>query len=291
MRLSILLPAYKTDLSRIVNQLQGQAELLIEDFEIICLDDASPSTWYKKNKSLASSQVRILRNDVNLGRAANRNRLASLAKFDNLLFIDGDSIISENDFIASYKEVSYNHTLIYGGTIYSEKAELGEELHWKYGTYKEAQKAQSRQKSPHLSFKTNNFLIKKDLFNRIKFDESLVRYGYEDTLFADEVKKLGLNIHHIENPVLHEGLYQNAEFLKRVEESVVHLVELETANKLSRTTRLQRFHNRFLKAGNRNWVGKGILEKKMHYHEQALKKHKLISLQLFKLACYLEAKA
>jgi hypothetical protein len=49
-----------------------------------------------------------------------------------------------------------------------------------------------------------NFAIKKEIFNRLRFDENITNYGYEDVVFGLEAKKLGLRLISINNKVLNE---------------------------------------------------------------------------------------
>ena len=73
---------------------------------------------------------------------------------------------------------------------------------------------------------TNNFLIKKELFQNIRFDERLTKYGHEDTLFGLELAKRGITITHIENPVLNGDIETNEEFLKKTEAGIGNLVKI-----------------------------------------------------------------
>src|SRR5690606_16653054 len=75
-------------------------------------------------------------------------------------------------------------------------------------------------------FTTNNFLIPKKIFNSIKFDESLVKYGHEDTLFGYELSQQNIIIHHINNPLIHVGLESAAVFLQKTEEGIKNLIQI-----------------------------------------------------------------
>lgn len=92
-------------------------------------------------------------------------------------------------------------------------------LHWKYGTIREPRPGEGSGKM----FLSNNFLIEKTVFEKVRFNEKIRNYGHEDTLFGLELYKNGYLILYIENPLLHEGLQTNAEFLEKTKSSLQNL--------------------------------------------------------------------
>jgi hypothetical protein len=82
---------------------------------------------------------------------------------------------------------------------------------------------------------TNNFLIAKQVFHQIQFDESIVKYGHEDTLFGLELRKQGIQVKHINNPVYHIGLEIASEFLRKTSESIENLLTLLNEGKIKPT--------------------------------------------------------
>ena len=97
--LSILIPTYNYNAFSLVNEIQKQAKEAGIEFEIICMDDGS-KLFLPENleiNSLENCSFEILKNNV--GRSAIRNLLAKKASFDNLLFLDSDTIPVENNFI------------------------------------------------------------------------------------------------------------------------------------------------------------------------------------------------
>jgi hypothetical protein len=81
---------------------------------------------------------------------------------------------------------------------------------------------------------TNNFLISRSILSQIRFDESLVQYGHEDTLFGFELKKRGIPVIHIQNPLIHTGLEITREFLRKTTEGIENLVILIAQGKIDR---------------------------------------------------------
>ncbi|MBE9467543.1 MAG: hypothetical protein IMY72_04360 [Bacteroidetes bacterium] len=123
-------------------------------------------------------------------------------------------------------------------------------LSWKYGTKKESKSLEERILSANKSFMTNNFLIKKSTFNEIKLDERIVKYGHEDTLFGFELKKRGITIEHIQNPVLNGDIENNIEFLKKTKNGIINLIYilkyLKNDKDFINDVTILKFHNKII---------------------------------------------
>ena len=145
-------------------------------------------------------------------------------------------------------------------------------LRWKYGIRKEQRKAAERNKNPHASFSTFNVLIEKGIFSKIRFNEELKQYGHEDTLFAYQLKKAGINILHIDNGLVHEGLETNREFLKKTKLSMENLSRLydnvTDKKTFSSTVRIVRIY-RYLRFFHMTRVLAGIF---IHYRDKMEKR-------------------
>ena len=63
-------------------------------------------------------------------------------------------------------------------------------------------------------------LIKKEILEKILFNEAYTNYGYEDLLFAMDLKSENVIINHIENPILNNDVETNEVYLEKVKESV-----------------------------------------------------------------------
>jgi hypothetical protein len=115
--------------------------------------------------------------------------------------------------------------VICGGRIYDKtKPKRNKRLHWKYGMFKESQPCSKRQMNPNKSFMTNNFIIKREILEKLKFDERLSQYGHEDTLFGFQLKINDVAVKHIDNPVLNGCLEDNSEYIKKTEAGLLNLV-------------------------------------------------------------------
>jgi hypothetical protein len=99
-------------------------------------------------------------------------------------------------------------------------------LRWIYGRKREALTVNQRNKNVYLSFLTLNFLIHKDVFQSVSFNEDIPNMRHEDTLFSFELKKNDVPIKHIENPVYHYGLDDFDKALLKEHESLQALKNL-----------------------------------------------------------------
>ena len=102
--LSILIPTYNYDCTRLVSDLHQQAALSGIDYEIIVADDASPTYIYKeKNREInALPHCRLIELEENVGRARIRNLLADEAQYEWLLFMDADAEVIGPHYISNY---------------------------------------------------------------------------------------------------------------------------------------------------------------------------------------------
>jgi hypothetical protein len=162
--------------------------------------------------------------------------------------MDNDSAPENEHYIANYRRAIRPDSVIYGGRTYQPKPPEDTELffHWFYGSKREVKPAEERNLSPYEGFQTNNFLMPRDLFLSIKFDQTLLQYGHEDTLFGWELKKRGILIHHIENPLRHIGLEEVGVFLQKQKRAIQNLSVLYSDKKPVKT-RLLDFYQKLEK--------------------------------------------
>lgn len=229
--LSILIPIYNYNGIKLATDLHEQGMGLNVPFEIIVADDHSPSPV------LANQGINDLPNGryeylpKNLGRSGSRNWLAQKAKYSYLLFIDGDMEVRHEDFLKNYVDGLSAKKVICGGHFYDELEPAPEYLlHWQYGRNREVRPAKERNKAPFEGFVPSNFVISKAVFESIRFDEGIVGYGHEDTLFGEMLQKLDMDgpieMVHIDNGLVHLGLSTNEEFMDKTDASVSNLVML-----------------------------------------------------------------
>jgi glycosyltransferase involved in cell wall biosynthesis len=227
--ISILIPVYNDPVGSLVNALHTQCIAEGITFEIICLDDCSRLEIRQLNAPLAQlPQVQYRELPENLGRSRIRNRLAGMAQYPYLLFTDGDSGVVRSDYIRNYLPLLHPEKVIYGGRVYSRQApvDVRYRLHWRYGSQREALDMEARNAHPYRTFMTNNFVVPQVIFQDHQFDETIRRYGYEDTLYGLALQKAGITIVHTDNPLEHLGLESRDVFLHKIGEALDNLAEL-----------------------------------------------------------------
>ncbi len=223
--ISVCIPVYNFDIEPLITALVPQVKEV--GGEIIVIDDQS--TKYKtQNRTVINKhkEIRYIELPKNIGRAAIRNLFLKYAQHDYLLFLDCDVYIISPSFLETYVKVIRKSppAVIVGGRIYGPKpSERKKLLRWKYGVQRESKPADIRRKTPNASFMTNNFVIDKHLFKTIRFNEALRSYGHEDTLFGYELKKRGVKIMHIDNPVLNGDVEDAATYMEKTKQSVENL--------------------------------------------------------------------
>ena len=231
--LSICVPIYQYNVCKLVKELQSQCLAISISFEIICIDDFSSSEIRNKNQRIKSlEKVKYIELKENIGRSKIRNLFLNQSNYDALLFLDCDCSIPEN-FILKYRK-NIDNNVVYGGRKHhkTKPKDKNISLRWKYGLKREDLTIKKRRKSPFLSFRSNNFLIKKSIFSLIKFDESIKTYGHEDTLLALQLREQNIRIFHIENEVIHEGLENNKQFLTNTKLGIENLNKLYSTGKI-----------------------------------------------------------
>lgn len=226
--LSICIPVYNFDVTELVNELIRQSSQTNYPVEVLVFDDYSQEYYRSKNSCLAQlPNVSYLEFDFNIGRSRIRNRLGDFAKGEWLLFLDCDTIPETPNFIKNYINKLGKAKVIYGGRTYWRKPTHSElTLRWKYGIKRECTKAILRQNNPYKSFMSSNFVIEKDTFSKVRFNEDLSGYGHEDTLLGIELKHSGFNILHIDNPTRHLGLESSTDFMEKTTQAVLNLARI-----------------------------------------------------------------
>jgi glycosyltransferase involved in cell wall biosynthesis len=244
---SILIPTYNYNIFNLVSNLHKQITKLAIEFEIIVIDDCSKN-FIEENKQvnkLIFTKYILLKN--NIGRSKIRNLLAKTATYDWLLFLDADVKLISDDFILNYytqilkekKEV-----VIYGGICYTnKKPAVAFVFRWKYGKERESKKRKERIKNPHLSFLSLNFLIHKNIIQKVKFNEEIPNLRHEDTLFSYDLKINNIEVLHLENEIMHLGLDSFETAIRKENESLDTLLYL-LDNKMMDTNflRISKYH-------------------------------------------------
>jgi glycosyltransferase involved in cell wall biosynthesis len=224
--LTVCIPVYNADVRSLINQLARQSEGLPFPVELLLIDDNSKEEFKALNREI-SGLARTEYLSENIGRAAIRNRFPSLTKSPWLLFLD-DGIDIPEHFLSKY--ISFIEAdvplVVCGGKVVGSKPGFSSFLRYQYARKRENLPSVSRSLAPYHSFITGNFLIHRSVFNQVQFEESLVGYGHEDTLFGFELKMAQIPVVHIDNAIVIKHFDSTSKYLKKSEEGILNLLRV-----------------------------------------------------------------
>lgn len=243
--LSILLPSYNNVCVSLVQVLQRQADALSGKldkpfrYEIIVADDCSTdAACIDANRVIGDMlHCRYLRMEQNVGRAQIRNVLISESRGDYVLLIDSDLFLCDDNYL--YKYATSTADVVYGGTriggegfaMVDDEANtenLKGNLRYIYEKKAEpSHRAVFRQLRPNLEISVCNLYARRDIMEAHPFDSRFKAYGYEDVLFGKRLAESGIEVTHIDNPVLINEFEPNSVFVKKTEEAILTLCRFE----------------------------------------------------------------
>lgn len=232
--LSICIPTYNQNVEKLVADLSRQCDESAINFEILVLEDGSAKEFVDENNTIESIKgVKHIVNEQNRGRSVTRNSLADMAQYEKLIFIDCDSAIPDNNFIKRYLD-NYAIDVVCGGTTYNEIQYSPEiSLRYTFGIKVEKSSAEKRNKAPYSAFTTNNMMVSRKIFEKIRFCELLKKYGHEDSLFGFNLQLNDITIKHIDNPVIHTGIESNKIFLEKTKNGIENLLAIRNIEGIS----------------------------------------------------------
>ncbi len=254
--LSILMPTHNNVCVGLVKTLCVQCERIAKRdarrlvYEIVVADDGSTDCrTVAENRAInAFDHCRFIERKTNSGRSCIRNFLAKESRGEWLLFIDSDVVVGCGDFIDRYLD-SKAQTVVCGGISPGQYPdEYCHNLRYKY-EQAEAHRhtAEARSKAGHKSFRTTNFMVRRDIMLDNPFDETITAYGYEDVMFGKRLYEKGIAIVHIDNPVVLADYEDNLRFAAKTEESLRTLFQLK--DRLSGYSSLLGFINKAARMG------------------------------------------
>lgn len=234
MKLSICIPVFNFDVNELIDDLQNQIDSENLDAEIILIDDASSQEFVNINKNLETKVSQFIFLEKNIGRSKIRNLFLKYTNSEYLLFLDCDGKVINGNFLKTYFDFisKQNPDVIFGGRKVSEiepDSEYG--LRWKFATERENLPVDQRLKSPYLSFQTNNFVVRKSVLDKIRFNEGITQYGYEDLIFAKDLYNHQVKVDHIDNPIFNNDVETNVVFLAKADQSAKSLSQLINTDK------------------------------------------------------------
>ena len=243
--LSILLPSYNNVCVSLVQVLQRQADALRGKldkpfrYEIIVADDCSTdAACIDANRVIGDMlHCRYLRMEQNVGRAQIRNVLISESRGDYVLLIDSDLFLCDDNYL--YKYATSTADVVYGGTriggegfamVDNEANTENLKGNLRYIYEKKAEpshRATFRQLRPNQEISVCNLYARRDIMEAHPFDSRFKAYGYEDVLFGKRLAESGIEVTHIDNPVLINEFEPNSVFVKKTEEAILTLCRFE----------------------------------------------------------------
>lgn len=243
--LSILLPSYNNVCVSLVQALQRQADALRGKldkpfrYEIIVADDCSTdAACIDANRVIGDMlHCRYLRMEQNVGRAQIRNVLISESRGDYVLLIDSDLFLCDDNYL--YKYATSTADVVYGGTriggegfamVDNEANTENLKGNLRYIYEKKAEpshRAVFRQLRPNQEISVCNLYARRDIMKAHPFDSRFKAYGYEDVLFGKRLAESGIEVTHIDNPVLINEFEPNSVFVKKTEEAILTLCRFE----------------------------------------------------------------
>lgn len=243
--LSILLPSYNNVCVSLVQALQRQADALRGKldkpfrYEIIVADDCSTdAACIDANRIIGDMlHCRYLRMEQNVGRAQIRNVLISESRGDYVLLIDSDLFLCDDNYL--YKYATSTADVVYGGTriggegfamVDNEANTENLKGNLRYIYEKKAEpshRAVFRQLRPNQEISVCNLYARRDIMEAHPFDSRFKAYGYEDVLFGKRLAESGIEVTHIDNPVLINEFEPNSVFVKKTEEAILTLCRFE----------------------------------------------------------------
>lgn len=112
MKISIIIPVYNVEkyIKRCLLSCLEEQDMTQNEYEVIVVDDCSPDNSINIIVDLASkyNNIRIVRNERNLGQASSRNVGLKEANGEYILFLDSDDWIHSNILSSMYEYASKN---------------------------------------------------------------------------------------------------------------------------------------------------------------------------------------
>lgn len=210
-RISICVPAYRYDVSPLINTLAacnaaGLTELIIHD------DGSADHDMLARMEACAGEAllaVRIISADTNRGRSAARNAAMHHARADWILLLDADMIPDDPAFIERYLDAidaAPGPALVVGGySLEKTQHTRASALHRWQAETSECLPADQRSASPGQYAFSSNVLLHRFVLESAPFDEGFSGWGWEDTDWGLRAQRW-FPVLHIDNTATHLGL-------------------------------------------------------------------------------------
>lgn len=225
--ISICIPVYNNYVYPLVRRLVNQMKnITAEEFEVVCIDNHSSGYYANQNKGVAE-----LATYLTVGKTIGMNQLRNLfighSKGDYLLYVDSAASVPDLYLKNYIKQVAKNPAVVVGGLLFDEGlADTEHALRYQYAVSIECLAADKRRSDPYRHITVGNVMVRRDVMEKARFDESVSKYGYDGILFGYSLEQNHIPVTHIDNAVVIKQCEDNAEFLHKTVESVENIAEI-----------------------------------------------------------------
>jgi glycosyltransferase involved in cell wall biosynthesis len=211
-RISVLIPFLRDDPADLLGRLTAEATALDGAVEVVALDDgtadAELTARLKARASAAALPTRLVTLAANEGRSRGRNRLASAARGDWLLFLDSDMRPDRPDFLRAWADLVERDrpAVAFGGfSLLQAPDEPRFAVHRAMAAKSDCLPRDARAEQPEKYVYTSNLLVRRDVFETEAFDPGFSGWGWEDVEWAMRVSRR-FPVTHVDIPATHMGL-------------------------------------------------------------------------------------
>ena len=113
--------------------------------------------------------------------------------------------------------------MIIGGCIYKEPENENFSLRYKFGKLREEINSNIRNKNPYKYISSCNFMCQRNVLIDVLSSIKTISYG-NDYIFGSLFKKMGIDVNHIDNPVLIDNIDENQIFIKKTHHALDNLI-------------------------------------------------------------------
>lgn len=228
LKLSIVTPVYKNDPSALFDALRQElhGSNYSEKCEIVIVDDGS-NIQELSDKLQAEVQAlevptTLITFGQNKGRSKARNALIENSIGEYLLFLDSDMLPDSKDFIAKWllyiatqsPEITYGgYSILQASTDpkYALARALSENI--------DCMGHEERQKRGALAVATSNLLVRRDIMEKVPFDNGFSGWGWEDVDWALRANSANYKVNHAPIPATHLGLDEDKILLEKFQKA------------------------------------------------------------------------